>query len=104
MRISLIRAFVLAATVSGSTLTAQAPKASPTKPAPQQQPTPAATKVVDINTASAAELEAMPGIGKAFAAKIIGGRPYANKRQLVQKKILSQVLYDRIKDQIIAKQ
>ncbi|MBY0491435.1 MAG: helix-hairpin-helix domain-containing protein, partial [Gemmatimonadaceae bacterium] len=64
----------------------------------------AAAKQIDINSATAAELEAIPGIGKAFSAKIIGGRPYANKLQLVQKKILTQALYDKIKDQIIAKQ
>ncbi len=64
----------------------------------------AAAKLIDINSASAADLEGIPGIGKAYSAKIIGGRPYPNKLQLVQKKVLTQALYDKIKDQIIAKQ
>jgi competence protein ComEA len=63
-----------------------------------------AVSVVDINRATSAELEAVPGIGKAYAAKIIGGRPYASKLQLVQKKVLSQAIYDKVKDHLIAKQ
>lgn len=66
--------------------------------------TPADTKLVDINTASAAELDALPGIGKTRAAAIIKGRPYANKTQLVSKGILTQPVYDKIADRIIAKQ
>ena len=59
---------------------------------------------IDINRATAAELEAIPGIGKAYAAKIIAGRPYSTKAGLVQKNILSAALYEKIKDRIIAKQ
>ncbi|BAH39166.1 hypothetical protein GAU_2124 [Gemmatimonas aurantiaca T-27] len=65
---------------------------------------PKATVPIDINRASAAELETVPGIGKAYAARIIAARPYANKAQLVQKGILTQGLYDKIKDRLIAKQ
>ncbi len=75
-----------------------------TKPAKPAAAAVAAAAVVDINRATSAELEAVPGIGKAYAAKIIGGRPYANKLQLVQKKVLSQAIYDKIKDHLIAKQ
>ncbi|GAB1344973.1 ComEA family DNA-binding protein [Gemmatimonas sp.] len=64
----------------------------------------AAAPLVDINRATVAELEAIPGIGKAYAAKIIAGRPYGTKAGLVQKNILSAALYDKIRDRIIAKQ
>jgi competence protein ComEA len=59
---------------------------------------------IDINRATPAQLEAIPGIGKAYAAKIIAGRPYTTKAGLVQKNILSAALYEKIKDRIIAKQ
>jgi competence protein ComEA len=59
---------------------------------------------LDINSASKAELATLTGIGDAYSQKIIDGRPYATKNQLVSKKILPQATYDKIKDQIIAKQ
>lgn len=61
-------------------------------------------KIVDINSAAEAELKAIPGIGDAYAAKIIAGRPYANKTQLKSRKIVPAVLYEQVKDQLIAKQ
>ncbi len=60
--------------------------------------------LVDINTASEAELKAVPGIGDTYAAKIIAGRPYANKAQLKSRNILPGPAYDKVHDQIIAKQ
>jgi DNA uptake protein ComE-like DNA-binding protein len=60
-------------------------------------------KIVDINTASAAELKVIPGIGDAYAEKIITGRPYANKAQLKSRNILPANVYEQVKDLIIAK-
>jgi competence protein ComEA len=59
---------------------------------------------LDLNTASADELKALPGIGDATSKQIIENRPYKRENELVRKKIVSHAAYDNIKDQIIAKQ
>ena len=64
----------------------------------------AATAVIDINSASKAELMTLPGIGDAYSQKIVDNRPYARKDQLVSKNIVPQATYDKIKDRIVAKQ
>ncbi len=103
-RILIALAVVLAFTL---TCAAQAPKKGAVKKeaaAAQQVTTKKAADLIDINTATADQLKAIPGIGDAYSAKIISGRPYKAKNELVQKNILPRHVYDKIKNQIIAKQ
>jgi DNA uptake protein ComE-like DNA-binding protein len=80
---------------------APAPKA----PAAESKMAPAPkAELLDINSATSDQLDALPGIGKAYSAKIIAARPYKGKDDLVNKGILPQKTYDGIKDKIIAKQ
>ena len=87
------------ATKSDGKMMAPAPKPAESKMAPAPK-----AELLDINTATADQLDALPGIGKAYSAKIIAGRPYKGKDDLVNKDIVPQKTYDGIKDKIIAKQ
>ncbi|MEO7996602.1 MAG: helix-hairpin-helix domain-containing protein [Gemmatimonadaceae bacterium] len=83
---------------------AQPAAAKPAVAAAKAAPAAAAKPLVDINHATVKELKTIPGIGDAYAAKIVSGRPYANKSQLVFRNVLAASLYETIQGMIIAKQ
>ena len=73
------------------------------KEMPKTAPKTSAPKTLDINSAPEADLVAL-GIDKAAAKKIVEGRPYRNKRELVSRQLLTTEQYDKVKDHIVAKQ
>lgn len=82
---------------------------SPPPLSAQQAKAPAAAAaksavLVDINTATEAQLKELPGIGDAYAAKIVQNRPYRVKTDLERKNIIPHATYEKVKDRIIARQ
>jgi DNA uptake protein ComE-like DNA-binding protein len=87
-----------AAKMAPATTAAPAAKAAPAAAAAKQ------SDLIDINSATEAQLSTLPGIAKARSEAIIKGRPYKGKDDLVSKKILPENVYKEIKDKIIAHQ
>jgi competence protein ComEA len=98
-------ALLLAVSLASIVVAGQEPASKPEAMAsPAQMANAAAASKLDINTATADQLKALPGIGDAYSQKIIAGRPYRTKLDLVHRKIILQATYDKVKDLIIAKQ
>ena len=72
--------------------------------APAKTATAAAAPTFDINTASIGELKSIPGVGDAYANKIIAGRPYKNKSQLKSRNILPDAVYAKVSPYLVARQ
>ena len=98
---SLLATALILGLLTASPSLAQTPQ--PAAKADKMSPV-AKSDLLDINSAAANDLDALPGIGKAYSAAIIKGRPYKGKDDLVNKGIIPQKTYDGIKDKIIAKQ
>ncbi len=102
MRLTKLAIFGLLAAILATPAGAQTTPSKSTTATPQAS-TSSASTLVDINTASAAQLNALPGIGEARAAAIIKNRPYARKDELQSRHILSPNVYNGIKDKIVAR-
>jgi competence protein ComEA len=87
--------------VSPALAGAAAPATETKSPAAKPAAAPAA-ELVDLNTATEAQLVALPGVGEAYAKKIIAGRPYKAKNELVDRKIVPESTYKQFSDKVIA--
>jgi competence protein ComEA len=90
---------ILALTIAAPVLAQPAATTMPNPTSPSATTAPK-TDMVDLNSATTAELKALPGVSDSDAAKIIQGRPYTDKNQLVAKKVVSEAIYEKIKDHV----
>ena len=89
----------------GAALAAAEAKTAPSQPpagSTKASPLAKKPKPIDVNTATAAQLKTIPGIGDAEAERIIKNRPYLTRSHLVTKEVLSYDAYMAIKDMIVA--